>query len=62
MKPKKKIIAQKSVVAESEPETQLPLQEFFVLHVKDESLSANQVLSEQHLGRVPDEPAPLFVP
>jgi hypothetical protein len=62
MKPKKKFIENKSVVAGSEPEKRLPLQELFDLQVKDESLSANQVLSERKFSRGLDEPAPLFVP
>ena len=44
------------------PEQEIYLQEQFIKQVKDDSRSANQVLTEQKDDRLPDDSAPLFVP
>ena len=62
MKPKIKKLNGKSPLKDSSTDEDFPVQERAVLQIEDDSLSANQVLREQKVGRSPDEPAALFVP
>jgi hypothetical protein len=43
-------------------EGEIPLQEQFIKQVKDDSLPADQVLTEQKEDRTPEDPSSLFVP
>jgi hypothetical protein len=62
MKPKMKTTNVQNAGKRILPEQQIYLQEQFVKQVKDDSRSANQVLTEQKDDRLPDNSAPLFVP
>ena len=62
MKPKVKIVDGKSAGTGILLEQSVPLQEQFVNQVKDDSLPADQVLTQQKEDRTPDHQAALFVP
>ena len=62
MKPKVKIMDGKSAGTEILLEQSVPLQERFINQVKDDSLPADQVLTQQKEDRTPDDQAALFVP
>ena len=62
MKPKIKTTNVQKAGKGVPPEQEIYLQEQFIKQVKDDSRSANQVLTEQKDDRLPDDSAPLFVP
>ena len=62
MKPKMKTTEVQNAGKGILPEPEIHLQEQFVKQMKDDSLPANQVLTEQKDDRTPDDPASLFVP
>lgn len=62
LEPKVNILDGQSPGKEPLLEREIPLQEQFIKQVKDDSLPADQVLTEQKEDRTPDDPAALFVP
>jgi hypothetical protein len=62
MKPKVKTMDGQNVTNASLLEQEIPLQEQFIKQVKDDSLPANQVLTDQKQDHMSDDPASLFVP
>ncbi len=62
MKPREKIITGKSEIEDFLLEQDIPFQEHFIKQVKDDSLSANQILTEQKEGRSAEDLPSLFVP
>jgi hypothetical protein len=62
LEPKVNILDGQNPGKESLLEREIPLQEQFIKQVKDDSLPADQVLTEQKEDRTPDDPPALFVP
>jgi hypothetical protein len=62
LEPKVNIIDGQSAGKDFLLERKVPLQEQFIKQVKDDSLPADQVLTEQKEDRTPDYQAALFVP
>ena len=67
MKTQKELTNPQSIGDETSETAQIRLQEQFIKQVKDDSLPAHQVLTQQNDSlqkedRAPDDSAPLFVP
>ena len=62
MKPRVKIVTGKKEVEDFLIEKNIPFQEQFIKQVKDDSLPADQILTEQKEGHPADGLPSLFVP
>ena len=62
MKPIVKIMGHQNPGKQVLFETEIPLQEQFIRQVKDDSLPAGQVLTEQKEDRTSDDQSALYVP
>lgn len=62
MKPKVKIMNHQNPGKQILFERDIPLQEQFIWQVKDDSLPAGQVLTEQKEDRTSDDQSALYVP
>jgi hypothetical protein len=62
MKPGVKIVTGKKEVEDFLIEQDIPFQEQFIKQVKDDSLPADQILTEQKEGHSADDLPSLFVP
>ena len=62
MKPGKKRSTGKNIDEAFLLDKDTPYQEQFIRQVKDDSLPADQILTEQKEGLAPDDLPPLFVP